>query len=281
MAFHYQSLYYKSCSRYPYVGRVSVGEKESVDFIYQFVKKRFITPNHRNLSLFLTAPDIIGPPKFPNYGQLFHLPFSFRKILRCSRDVGISISPWQNEGPTNSIWLWDKTSIKNNHIDIEFHEAVYPIRVCIYEICNPGNIIQILAQDPSNQWFKLWDGASQIVPPTSRLFSPPLSHPCDFKTKMLRLQFKKSSPKTYTKIDAVMLIGTSELILSRNANESLTNVLKGINSMYSPCHDDVYNLTADLKSANFDIVHLQKNFLEYCVICKSDIRRETSYIGVI
>ncbi|XP_024880168.1 uncharacterized protein LOC112459997 [Temnothorax curvispinosus] len=94
---------------------------------------------------------------------------------------------------------------------------------------------------------------------------------------MLKLVFKKSSPKTYTKIDAVMLIGTSELILSRNANENLTNVLKRINSMYSPCHDDVYNLTADLKSAHLDIVHLQENFSEYCVICKSDKRRKTSY----
>ncbi|TGZ47849.1 F-box/LRR-repeat protein 4, partial [Temnothorax longispinosus] len=114
--------------------------------------------------------------------------------------------------------------------DIEFHEAVYPIRVCIYEIYNPGSVMQIWAQDSNRcRWFKLWDESSQIVPPTSRLFSPPLSHPCNFKTKMLRLVFKKSSPKTYTKIDAVMLIGTSELILSKNANENLTNVLKRIN----------------------------------------------------
>ncbi|XP_071644422.1 F-box/LRR-repeat protein 4-like [Temnothorax longispinosus] len=137
--------------------------------------------------------------------------------------------------------------------------------------------MQIWAQDSKNKWFKLWDESSQIVPPTSRLFSPPLSHPCNFKTKMLRLVFKKSSPESYTKIDAVMLIGTSELILSRNANESLTNVLKRINSVCSPCHDDVYNLTADLKSAHLDIVHLQENFSEYCVICKSDKRRKTSY----
>ncbi|XP_071572474.1 uncharacterized protein [Temnothorax nylanderi] len=137
--------------------------------------------------------------------------------------------------------------------------------------------MQIWAQDSNNKWFKLWDESSQIVPPASRLFSPPLSHPCNFKTKMLRLVFKESLPKTYTKIDAVMLIGTSELILSKNTNESLTNVLKRINSMYSQCHDDVYNLTADLKSAHLDIVHLQESFSEYCVICKSDIRRKTSY----
>ncbi|XP_071562503.1 F-box/LRR-repeat protein 4-like [Temnothorax nylanderi] len=88
---------------------------------------------------------------------------------------------------------------------------------------------------------------------------------------MLRLVFKDSSPQSCSKIDAVMLIGTSKLIVSRNANESLTNVLKRINCMYSPCHDVVHNLTADLESAHLDIVHLQQNFSKYCVIWESDI----------
>ncbi|TGZ46245.1 hypothetical protein DBV15_10635 [Temnothorax longispinosus] len=64
MTSHYQSLHCESCSRYPYVGRVSVGEEDSVDFIYQFAKKRFVPGDHRNISIFCTAPDIIGPPKF-------------------------------------------------------------------------------------------------------------------------------------------------------------------------------------------------------------------------
>ncbi|TGZ32069.1 F-box/LRR-repeat protein 4 [Temnothorax longispinosus] len=259
MTSHYQPLYCESCSRYPYVGRVSAGEEGSVDFIYQFAKKRFVPKDHQNISIYHTAPDLIGPPKFQNYGQLFHLPFLFEKMLRYNRDVDISISPWQNEPE-------DGTN------RVEFHEAVYPIRVCIYEIHHPGSVIQISAQDSNNKWFKLWDKSSHFVPPTSRLFSPPLSHPCNFKTKMLRLTFKNSSDVSYTKLDAVMLIGTSELILSRNPNESLTNLLKRINCMYSSCHDDVHNLTADLKSAHLDIVHLQQNFPEYCIIRKSDIR---------
>ncbi|XP_071567403.1 F-box/LRR-repeat protein 4-like isoform X2 [Temnothorax nylanderi] len=276
MTSHYQPSYCES--RYPYVGRVSVGEEGSVDFIYQFAKKRFVPKNHQNINIFHTAPDIIGPPKFQNYGQLFHLPISFCDFERKKDGTDISISPWQNEdfmGPINRGIRssdYDATS-KKRYIDIEFHEAVYPIRVCIYEICNPGSVIQISAQDSNNHWIQLWDKSSQIVPPKSRLFSPPLSHPCNFKTKMLKLVFKGSSQVSYTKLDAVMLIGTSELILSRNPNESLTNLLKKINSMYSPYHDDVHNLTADLKSAHLDIVHLQQNFPEYCIICKSDIRR--------
>ncbi|XP_071644669.1 F-box/LRR-repeat protein 4-like isoform X2 [Temnothorax longispinosus] len=272
MTTHNQSIYCENCSRYPYVGRVSVGEEDSVDFIYQFVKKRFVDVNHRSLSIFHTAPDIIGPPKFQNYGQLIH---SVRED-----DAGVSISRWQNKGFIRQIdfevEFWTRRS-ENNYIDIEFHEAVYPIRVCIYEICNPGSVIQISAQDSNYQWIQLWNESSQIVSPTSRLFSPPLTHPCNFKTKMLRLVFTKSSSQSYSKIDAVMLIGASKLIVSRNANENLTNVLKRINCMYFPCHDDVHNLTADLKSAHLDLVHLQQNFPEYCIICKSDIRKKTSY----
>ncbi|XP_071573704.1 F-box/LRR-repeat protein 4-like [Temnothorax nylanderi] len=284
MTSHCQTLYCESCSRYPYVGKVSVGEKEHVDFIYQFVKKRFFPkPDYdRSLSTFYTAPDIIGPPKFPNYGVLFHLPCFIRMLELGSnrKKIDISLSPWQKKDDfirryIGKFGFWQYH--KNTYIDIKFHEAVYPIRVSIYEIYNPGSVIQILAQDSNNQWFKLWDESSQIVPPTSRLFSPPLSHPCNFKTKMLRLVFKKSLPESHTKLDAVMLIGSSNLILSRNANESLTNLLKRINCMYSSHHEEVYNLTADLKSAHLDIVHLQQNFHEYCVLHKSNIKRKTFY----
>ncbi|TGZ54426.1 hypothetical protein DBV15_04161 [Temnothorax longispinosus] len=65
----------------------------------------------------------------------------------------------------------------------------------------------------------------------------------------------------------------TDLILSRNPNESLSDLLKRINSMYTPHHEEVHNLTADLKSAHLDIVHLQQNFLEYCIIF--DMRRIT------
>ncbi|XP_024868959.1 F-box/LRR-repeat protein 2-like [Temnothorax curvispinosus] len=92
---------------------------------------------------------------------------------------------------------------------------------------------------------------------------------------MLKLVFKDSSQVSYTKLDAVMLIGTSELILSKNLNESLTNVFQKINYMFYPYHDNVHNLTTDSESAHLDIVYLQQNFSKYCVIYKSicsDIR---------
>ncbi|XP_071569807.1 uncharacterized protein [Temnothorax nylanderi] len=279
MITHNKSSYYESCSRYPYVGRISV-EEDSVEFIYQFVKKRFVAVDYRSHSIFYTAPDIIGPPKFQNYGQPFHLLIPFCNTERPIKDgTGISISPWKNRDfirPIDDFVSndYDAIMMTKRYIDIEFHEAVYPIRVCIFEICYPGSVIEIWAQDSNNHWIPLWwDESSQIVPPKSRLFSPPLSHPCDFKTKMLKLVFEDSSQVSYTKLDAVMLIGTSELILSRNPDESLTNLFQKINYIYYPYHDDVHNLTTDSESAHLDIVYLQQNFSKYCVICKSDIRR--------
>ncbi|XP_024868235.1 uncharacterized protein LOC112452332 isoform X1 [Temnothorax curvispinosus] len=226
---------------------------------------------------------------------LIHFDFSKQKLSRWNNGIDISITPWQYEEFTTTYisilwppWHEHRRPIGNNYIDIEFHEAVYPIRVSIYEMSrnNPGDVIQISAQDDSNnEWFKLWetDYKSEIVPPTSRLFSPPLSHPRDFKTKMLRLFFKDRGTDfcetpPYTKVDAVMLIGTSELVRPRNYEKSLSNLLKEINCMYFPHHEDIHNLTADFKNAHLDIDYLQRHFSEYCIImeyCKdgSYIRR--------
>jgi len=96
----------------------------------------------------------------------------------------------------------------------------------------------------------------------SRLFSPPLKL-YNFKTKILRLRLLKS----YINVGSVMLIGTSRMILPRNPKENLTNILKNINHTYN-YQDDVYNLTENIKNAHLDIVHLQENLFEYCVISK-------------
>ncbi|XP_071570119.1 F-box/LRR-repeat protein 4-like isoform X2 [Temnothorax nylanderi] len=307
MASNYQSLYGESCGRYPYIGRKSVGEEDiRVDFIYQFVKKRHVKI-HSNLGVFHSAPDIIGPPKFSNYGE------PFQKLNRWNNDIGISITPWQYEDESMTKYFYSTLRAPWEHgeyqyIDIEFHEAVYPIRVSIYEMYHPGDVIQISAQDDSNnEWFKLWgtayksdyintrqvnfleqlatgtDNKSEIVSHTSRLFSPPLSHPRDFKTKMLRLFFKDRGTDfreipLYTKLDAVMLIGTSELVRPRNYEKSLTDLLKEINCMYFPHHEDVHNLTADFKNAHLDIDYLQRHFSEYCIIMAPKYCRDGSYI---
>ncbi|XP_071582660.1 F-box/LRR-repeat protein 4-like [Temnothorax nylanderi] len=264
MTFHYP-FESESLSQYPYFGRVSTGEENSVDFIYQYVK-HCKNDCVNNLATLHTLHYITGAPtKFPKYGD-----FSKTFIMR-TYDFDISLpSSW----PANIVLPdkrpWREKDIKHiNQLEIEFHKALYPIRVSIYEVYNPGNIIKIWAQDSSNdRWILLWDGLPQIVPPISRLFSPPLQL-CNFKTNILKLEFKHSI-FDYTKLDAVMLIGTSEFILPRNPEESLTDLLKRLNWMYSH-HEDVHNLTANYENAHLDIDHLQKNFPEHCIICKSDI----------
>ncbi|TGZ45777.1 F-box/LRR-repeat protein 4 [Temnothorax longispinosus] len=93
---------------------------------------------------------------------------------------------------------------------------------------------------------------------------------------MLRLFFKNYT--AYTKVDAVMLIGTSMLVRPRNYEKSLTNLLKEINCMYFPHHEDTNedNLTADFKNAHLDIDYVQRHFSEYCIIM--DYCNDGSYI---
>jgi len=152
--------------------------------------------------------------------------------------------------------------------DIEFYDAVYPIRVSIFETYNPGSVIRIWAQNLKNKWFLLWNGPPQIVPSTTRIFSPPL-RPCDFKTKILRLEFNHSLLNYYTELDAVMLIGTSELIFPRDHShkQSLSNLLKSVSCKYL-CHEDIHNLTPDYKNLRFYLNLLRMTLHEHCIMCK-------------
>ncbi|XP_024878002.1 uncharacterized protein LOC112458544 [Temnothorax curvispinosus] len=117
MASNCQFLYGESCGRYPYIGRKSVGEEDiRVDFIYQFVKKRHVKI-HSNHSVFYTAPDIIGPPKFSNYEE------PSQKLSRWNNGIDISITPWQYEEFTTTYisilwppWHEHRRPIGNNYI---------------------------------------------------------------------------------------------------------------------------------------------------------------------
>ncbi|XP_071576694.1 uncharacterized protein [Temnothorax nylanderi] len=207
----------------------------------------------------------------------------------------ISISSWRANVPWDPYTeqLAKRNGRGINYIELEFHEHVYPIRVSIYEVYRPGNIIKISAQDSQSKWFPLWEGSVEIRSSRSRLFSPPLQS-CNFKTNRLRFEFFKHSYVNYTKLDAVMLIGTSELILSRNPAESLTDLLNRINysrcvhnlcrnsaedltvlikSIYLMYSRSVLNLTEDYEIAHLDIIRLQNNFPKHCIIYKSDVEK--------
>lgn len=94
-----------------------------------------------------------------------------------------------------------------------------------------------------------------------RLFSPPLNG-YNFKTKKLKLL---THDYCHVDIGAVILIGTSKMILPKNPEENLFNLLNSINCKYN-YQDDNFNLTNNKKNAQLDVVHLQENLFEYCII---------------
>ena len=65
-------------------------------------------------------------------------------------DSDISISPWQKQVPYTFVPK-DQKDYYFHHIDLEFHEAVYPIRVSVYEVYNYGNVTEVWAQDPDDE----------------------------------------------------------------------------------------------------------------------------------
>ncbi|XP_011883706.1 PREDICTED: uncharacterized protein LOC105570865 isoform X2 [Vollenhovia emeryi] len=154
--------------------------------------------------------------------------------------------------------------MRHNYVDFEFQEAVYPIRVSIQQGLNPG-IMEIWARD-SDRWFLLWTGGKQAVRYTRRRLLSPALRACDFKTKMLRLILPFNAERI--QIDAVELIGTSELIQPKDPKQSLTDLLKDINCSY-PDRKDMHNLTPDYKNADLD--QLMEKFSDYCIIRKSNL----------
>ncbi|XP_071574344.1 F-box/LRR-repeat protein 4-like [Temnothorax nylanderi] len=220
---------------------------------YQYVKKSSSIAGEyggtNTGSIQYTSEAIIGPPnKYPSYGEF---PPAF--IMQTDGFNISSTSPWQKEthiaAYVNSKPQNDRT-MYCNYIDLEFDEAVYPLRVCIYEVYNPGYVTEIWAQDFDGRWFQLWTAKPcrrQIVPSTSQIFSPPLQS-FNFRTKIIRLKFMNSLWNYSTQLDAVQLIGTKQLIVPNN-QQSLIDLLD--NNCERSCHQDImYNLTSDYKNVS-------------------------------
>ncbi|KAK0175441.1 hypothetical protein PV327_009192 [Microctonus hyperodae] len=241
------------------------GEDECVKFIEQFVKEvtDFSSQYGSNNSISYTAYNIVGnPSKFPDYGDF---PQAF---------VMKTYGKWWDEAPSRLIDFMPQNNEpidSHDFIDIEYDVEVYPIRLSIYEIYNPGSVVRIWARDSLGQWWLLWNGSPQIVSHKSRIFSPPLKL-CSFKTKLFRLEFNHSLLDYYTELDAVLLHGTTELIMPRAGAQcrDITELLKQL-SDHDNSMSDPYNLTPDYSLANIDLIRLKRKLHEYCVLYKSDI----------
>ncbi|XP_043498036.1 F-box/LRR-repeat protein 4 isoform X2 [Polistes fuscatus] len=245
-------------------------KKESVIFVEQFVKNvcDFSSQYGSNISISYTAYNLAGSPsKFPDYGDF---PQAF--VMR-------TYGPWWNKAPSRleDYMIQNNDSvISQDYIDVEYYQEVYPIRISIYETYNPGSVVGIWVQNPCGKWFQLWNGPPQFVPERPRIFSPPLKT-CHFKTKMVRLEFNHDLLDYYTELDAVLLIGTFELIMPRNHmyHQNLSNLLQelGCNGYNN---EDIYNLTPDYMKAKQDLSILKRMFCKYCILYNSKIMNNIS-----
>ncbi|XP_011861921.1 PREDICTED: uncharacterized protein LOC105558702 isoform X2 [Vollenhovia emeryi] len=252
--------------------RVNV-EEDHVDFIHQsHMRKNGLQDEEL---LLLESPEIYSDIKRReiscNYNinglPTIFIDYKIGKRVLVEDSFSISKSSYLQETDyINSSGRPYLENIRHNCVDFEFQEAVYPIRVSIQQELNswiPEITMEIWARD-SDRWFLLWIGGMQVLRSTPRLLSPAL-RACDFKTKMLRLIFPYDAKGI--QIDAVELIGTSELIQPKDPKQTLTDLLKDINCSY-PDRKDMHNLTPDYKNANLDVYQLMEKFSDYCIIRK-------------
>lgn len=112
----------------------------------------------------------------------------------------------------------------------------------------------------------MWCGPPQKVTRKPRIFSPPLCL-CNFKTKTIRLEFNHSLLDYYTELDAVLLIGTNELLLPKTGfkDVSLSTLLRKLGA---PNEDDAQNLTPDTSKINEDLKKLKSSLNKHCILYK-------------
>ncbi|XP_075237564.1 F box and leucine-rich-repeat gene 4 [Lycorma delicatula] len=204
-------------------------ENSGIIFIEQFVQDvvDFSSQYGSDISISYTAYNISGKPsKFPDYGDF---PQAF--VMR-------TYGKWWSEAPSKrEVFMAQNfgSIISQDYIDLKFEQAVYPYGVSIYETYNPGSVVRIWAGLENNRWKLLWEGESQIVGHTPRIFSPQI-RTINEPTCLIRLEFDHSKLEYYTELDAVLLIGTNKLIVydtaSLNNGPRLicnSNVSKGCN----------------------------------------------------
>ncbi|XP_034937072.1 F-box/LRR-repeat protein 4 [Chelonus insularis] len=237
--------------------------KRLVKFVEQYVKRvrGFSSQYGSNISISYTAYNLVGSPsKFPNYGDF---PQAF--VMR-------TYGNWWDHAPSRSTdYMYQNNELIDSHdyVDIEYYTEVYPIRVSIYETYNPGSVIKIWARDSSGHWLQLWSGFPQKISHKPRIFSPPLNS-CKFKTKILRIEFNHSLLDYYTELDAVLLIGTTELLLPHDNFQTISVLLQQLGSHYAN-HNDLYNLTPDNLKINYDLEVFKSDLPRYCALYKNII----------
>ncbi|XP_012256957.2 F-box/LRR-repeat protein 4 [Athalia rosae] len=250
------------------VAREKSGNKDdetSIIFTEQFVKQvhHFSSQYGSDISISYTAYNVAGnPSKFPDYGDF---PQAF--VMR-------TYGCWWDKAPSKLIDYMPQNNehvVCQDYIDVAYDREVYPIRVSVYETYNPGSVVGIWAMESNGRWRRLWSGPPQIVSHKPRIFSPPLQE-CKFKTRMLRLEFNHSKLDYYTELDAILLIGTSELIQPhfKFHNTNLSSLLQLLDRSTYSCND-IHNLTPDYLKTHRDLREFKNILYEHCQLSNGNV----------
>ncbi|XP_039303938.1 uncharacterized protein LOC113004249 [Solenopsis invicta] len=277
ITFPYRRLRYEDISRYPYVDKLSIpgwntkNNPVSIDFIYQFATKS-ISYHYINDKKHCSCDvaDIVGPPTV-------YLGDGCK-----NRTPNRSYSSFSNSLEFNGM----------HYVNLEYHEAVYPLRISMFDDSDfsVGFTSRIWAKDSDDKWSLLSDTTSDVIYTYKRrvlaeklIFFTTLP-PYYFKTKMLRLEFTCSPLQLHSKLTAVMLAGTSDLIFPRRLVPSDPYCVYDLLEKINPCpccpiqnYEFALNITA-LKSKNilqwktprFCLTKnvIQWNLWNYYVICE-------------
>ncbi|XP_039303929.1 uncharacterized protein LOC105205607 [Solenopsis invicta] len=228
ITFPYRRLRYEDISRYPYVDKLSIpgwntkNNPVSIDFIYQFATKSIsyhCINDEKHCSCYVA--DIFGPPTV-------HLDDGCKK-----RTPNRSYSSFSNSLESNGM----------HYINLEYHEAVYPLRISVFGDSDfpVGFRSRIWAKDSDDKWSLLWDTNSDVIYKykrtvvAERLIFSTTRPPYYFKTKMLRLEFTCSLLQLHSKLTAVMLAGTSDLIFPRRLEPSNPHCVFNLLDKINPC----------------------------------------------
>ncbi|XP_071446527.1 F-box/LRR-repeat protein 4 [Hetaerina americana] len=186
-----------------------------VRFLEQYADKVLDFSSHygSEKSVSYTAYNLTGKPsKYPDYGD-FPQTFVMRTYGR-----------WWDEAPSGTKKFMPQTYGKidgRDFVDLFFEEPVYPWNVHIFETYNPGSVVRIWALSTVGSWHILWEGEPQIVGHTPRIFSP-IEKAFNFMTKIIKLEFDQSHHDYYPEIDAVLLVGTRELLALSDGVDELS-----------------------------------------------------------
>ncbi len=110
-------------------------------------------------------------------------------------------------GDYNTAWAPKEKNAGEETLELTFEHSVIPAAVNIHETDNPGAVISVAVFDPEDEeWVTVWEGDSEEVNESMRVFSPELDD-VDFATNAVLLTLDTDLVEGWNEIDAVQLEG--------------------------------------------------------------------------